>query len=61
MSSYAFAPLLMPFEKDPPPADHATETKISPKVNDTALLIPCYKSAGLIAATLEAALKIFPP
>jgi hypothetical protein len=24
-------------------------------------MIPCYKSAGLIAATLEAALKVFPP
>lgn len=30
-------------------------------VQDTALLIPCYKSADKIAATLEAALKIFPP
>jgi hypothetical protein len=30
-------------------------------VQDTALLIPCYKSAGLIASTLESALKIFPP
>ena len=28
--------------------------------NDTALLIPCYKSENLIAATLEAALKVFP-
>lgn len=27
---------------------------------DTALLIPCYKSATLIKATLEAALKVFP-
>lgn len=38
-----------------------SETKIQPNVKDTALLIPCYKSANLIAATLEAALKIFPP
>jgi hypothetical protein len=30
-------------------------------VQDTALLIPCYKSASLIASTLESALKIFPP
>ena len=30
-------------------------------MKDTALLIPCYKSANLIGATLEAALKIFPP
>lgn len=27
---------------------------------DTALLIPCYKSAGLLPATLEHALKVFP-
>lgn len=27
---------------------------------DTALLIPCYKSAAIIGATLEAALKVFP-
>ncbi|PSN68317.1 hypothetical protein BS50DRAFT_447926, partial [Corynespora cassiicola Philippines] len=57
---YAFAPLLVLFEKDPP-EEITTETKIQPNVQDTALLIPCYKSAGLIAATLEAALKIFPP
>lgn len=25
------------------------------------MLVPCYKSAGLIAATLDAAIKIFPP
>jgi cellulose synthase/poly-beta-1,6-N-acetylglucosamine synthase-like glycosyltransferase len=49
------------FEKDPPRPDHTTETKIQPNVKDTALLIPCYKSANLIAATLEASLKIFPP
>lgn len=58
---YAFAPLLVLFEKDPPAEEITTETKIQPNVQDTALLIPCYKSAGLIAATLEAALKIFPP
>ncbi|KAI4651961.1 hypothetical protein J4E93_002158 [Alternaria ventricosa] len=58
---YAFAPLLILFEKDPPPADYTTETKIQSNVSDTCLMIPCYKSAGLIANTLEAALKIFPP
>lgn len=58
---YAFAPLLILFEKDPPPADFTTETKIQSNVSDTCLMIPCYKSAGLIANTLEAALKIFPP
>lgn len=30
-------------------------------VRDTALLIPCYKSADLLPATLDAALQIFPP
>jgi hypothetical protein len=60
LDSYAFAPLLILFEKDPPPTSSTTETKIQSNVNDTALLIPCYKSAGIIAATLEASLKIFP-
>ncbi|UPX12899.1 uncharacterized protein EKO05_0003432 [Ascochyta rabiei] len=58
---YAFVPLLIFFEKDPPPATSTAETKIQDNVKDTALLIPCYKSAQLIGATLEAALKIFPP
>ncbi|KAF9691038.1 hypothetical protein EKO04_011048 [Ascochyta lentis] len=58
---YAFAPLLIFFEDDPPPATFTAETKIQDNVKDTALLIPCYKSAQLIGATLEAALKIFPP
>ncbi|KAL5425310.1 hypothetical protein PMIN04_002653 [Paraphaeosphaeria minitans] len=57
---YAFAPLLIMFEDDPPPLEISTETKIQDQVKDTALLIPCYKSANLIAATLEAALKVFP-
>jgi len=57
---YAFAPLLILFEKDPPPTDPNTDTVMQHNVQDTALLIPCYKSAGLIAATLEAALKVFP-
>jgi hypothetical protein len=60
-TSYAFAPLLILFEKDPPTVDPAADTVIQDNVADTALLIPCYKSAGLIAATLEAALKVFPP
>jgi hypothetical protein len=59
--SYAFAPLLIFFEKDPEPVPETNETKIQDNVKDTALLIPCYKSANLIGATLEAALKIFPP
>ncbi|EMC96347.1 glycosyltransferase family 2 protein [Baudoinia panamericana UAMH 10762] len=59
---YAFPPLLMLFEKEPPmPEDlnniDATKT---PNVHNVALLIPCYKSAKIIGPTLEAALKIFP-
>lgn len=33
----------------------------TPGVHNTALMIPCYKSANIIGPTLEAALKIFPP
>ncbi|KAF2462566.1 glycosyl transferase [Lindgomyces ingoldianus] len=59
---YAFAPLLVLFEEGPRAQSlSGIESKVDPKVGDTALMIPCYKSAGLIAATLEAALKIFPP
>lgn len=36
----------------------ATKTE---NIADTALMIPCYKSAQLITQTLEAATKIFPP
>ncbi|KAM5343840.1 hypothetical protein ACJ41O_012377 [Fusarium nematophilum] len=55
---YAFAPLLVLFEPDPlPPLCHIMEQS----ARDTALLIPCYKAAGIIGPTLEAAIKIFPP
>ncbi|KAH9883288.1 nucleotide-diphospho-sugar transferase [Xylariomycetidae sp. FL2044] len=60
---YAFGPLLIMFEKEPPPADPSADfdrTEI-PGVATTALLIPCYKSANIIGPTLEASLKIFPP
>ncbi|KAL1617894.1 hypothetical protein SLS56_010772 [Neofusicoccum ribis] len=57
---YAFLPLLIFFEKEPP-ARHGIYIKDIPGVKDTALLIPCYKSASLIANTLDAALKTFPP
>ncbi|GME34820.1 glycosyl group 2 family protein [Neofusicoccum parvum] len=57
---YAFLPLLIFFEKEPP-ARHGIDIKDIPGVKDTALLIPCYKSASLIANTLDAALKTFPP
>ncbi|OQE13473.1 hypothetical protein PENFLA_c047G04588 [Penicillium flavigenum] len=61
---YAFCPLMILFEKDPPVQDSESESpdlenNIS-KVKSTALLIPCYKSASIVGATLEAALKIFP-
>ncbi|KAH7136787.1 nucleotide-diphospho-sugar transferase [Dactylonectria estremocensis] len=59
---YAFAPLLVLFENDPAPIETFTcnATKIS-SVRNTALIIPCYKSAHLIGNTLDAAMKIFPP
>ncbi|KAJ5951473.1 uncharacterized protein N7479_009886 [Penicillium vulpinum] len=63
---YAFCPLMMLFEKDPPTLDSKSESE-SPdlesnisKVKSTALLIPCYKSATIIDATLQAAFKVFP-
>lgn len=61
---YAFVPLCILFEKDPPPAEERPgdlENAGAPGSHDTALLIPCYKSANIIGPTLEAALKIFPP
>lgn len=60
---YAFAPLLILFEKDPPPAEDRPgdlENGGAPGTHDTALLIPCYKAAKIIGPTLECALKIFP-
>ncbi|KAJ5087748.1 hypothetical protein N7456_011364 [Penicillium angulare] len=60
---YAFLPLLILFEKDPPavlvPTDADLEKQVS-NAENTALLIPCYKSAQIIGPTLDAALKIFP-
>ncbi|KAJ5986529.1 hypothetical protein N7451_010894 [Penicillium sp. IBT 35674x] len=60
---YAFCPLLILFEKDPPPATeyiNADLEKNDSSAKNTALLIPCYKSAQIIGPTLEAALKVFP-
>ena len=53
---YAFLPLLTCFEKYPKAALPLDD----PRVRQTALIIPCYKSAGLIENTIKAALKIFP-
>ncbi|KAK0259608.1 hypothetical protein LTR35_018081 [Friedmanniomyces endolithicus] len=62
-SLYAYAPLFMLFEKEPPmPRDlNAIDATKTPGVHNTALLIPCYKSTKIIGPTLVAALKIFPP
>ncbi|KAI4136620.1 MAG: hypothetical protein L6R39_007701, partial [Caloplaca ligustica] len=59
---YAYLPLLVLFEKEPPehPPPDSLEGFRNGQARDTALLIPCYKSENLIAATLEAALKVFP-
>ncbi|KAL8787561.1 MAG: hypothetical protein Q9213_002123 [Squamulea squamosa] len=59
---YAYLPLLIPFEKEPPehPPPGSPDRVEKGQPNDAALLIPCYKSEKLIGATLEAALKVFP-
>lgn len=59
---YAYSPLLVVFEDDPQEPDilEKLETSTTPGAAETCLLIPCYKSANIIGATLEAALKIFP-
>jgi hypothetical protein len=54
---YAFLPLLIFFEKYPEKALPLDD----PQVTQTALIIPCYKSAGLIEHTVKMALKVFPP
>ena len=59
--SYAYLPLLVLFEKEPleHPPPNSTGRLEPGQATDTALIIPCYKSEKLIAATLEAALKTF--
>ncbi|KAK6006145.1 hypothetical protein QM012_006555 [Aureobasidium pullulans] len=59
--AYAYSPLLVLFEPDPPMPDEPIDATKTPNVSDTALMIPCYKAANLIGPTLEAATKIFPP
>ncbi|KAL8767056.1 MAG: hypothetical protein Q9209_006350 [Squamulea sp. 1 TL-2023] len=57
---YAYLPLLMSFEKEPPEQPPGSPIRTEKgQANDAALLIPCYKSEKLIGATLEAALKVF--
>ena len=59
---YAYGPLLVFFERDPAPPETTDVEKEAgaPGTENTALLIPCYKSEKIIGPTLEAALKIFP-
>ena len=60
--SYAFLPLFTFFEDEPPVTfSNVLDGEIPASAHDTALLIPCYKSAKIIGPTLEAALKVFPP
>ncbi|PWY69115.1 glycosyl transferase [Aspergillus heteromorphus CBS 117.55] len=58
---YSFSPLLATFEHDAPDSDFYQTRRIQPTAPDTALLIPCFRSASVIRQTIEAALKIFPP
>ncbi|THD00245.1 hypothetical protein EYZ11_000295 [Aspergillus tanneri] len=60
MIIYTFAPLFILFEEDAPSPDYFKKRRITPSAPDTALLIPCFKSAPVIRLTLEAALRIFP-
>lgn len=61
--SYAYLPLLLLFEKEPPfPDDEAdVGSPGSSGAANTALVIPCYKAASIIGPTLVAAKRIFPP
>ncbi|KAI5207371.1 hypothetical protein E4T39_01841 [Aureobasidium subglaciale] len=59
--AYAYSPLLILFEPDPPMPEEPIDATKTHNVADTALMIPCYKAASLIGATLEAATKVFPP
>lgn len=58
---YSYSPLFVLFEPDPPMPEEPFDPTKTPNIADTALMIPCYKAAGLIGATLEAATKVFPP
>ncbi|KAL8712682.1 MAG: hypothetical protein Q9220_003214 [cf. Caloplaca sp. 1 TL-2023] len=57
---YAFTPLLINFEPTAPIPEVEEGVHSKGRSQDTALIIPCYKSENLIGETLEAALKIFP-
>jgi hypothetical protein len=55
---YAFLPLISLFDPNPP--EELTD-EYRGDVENTALVIPAYKSEKILPATLIAALKIFPP
>jgi hypothetical protein len=61
LPSYAYSPLFVLFEPDPPMPEEPIDPNKTANIADTALMIPCYKAATLIGATLESAVKIFPP
>jgi len=58
---YASGSLLVRYEPDPAPIPPEELQAHIEKASSTALIIPCYKSAGAIEATIKAALKTFPP
>ncbi|GFF97710.1 initiation-specific alpha-1,6-mannosyltransferase [Aspergillus udagawae] len=57
---YLYTPLLTTFEDTSPGREYFQQRRIIPHPTDTALLIPCYRSAPIIGRTLKAALQIFP-
>jgi len=58
---FACAPILTTtYEPAPPSDDPDWHVHNAARTAETALIIPCYKSAGIIGTTLEAALRTFP-
>ncbi|KIV77448.1 hypothetical protein PV11_09242 [Exophiala sideris] len=57
---YSVGALLVHYEPDPAPVSPDELASQIEKASSTALIIPCYKSAAAIEATLQAALKTFP-
>lgn len=53
--------MLVRYEPDPSPIGPDEFQAHLERGSKTALIIPCYKSAEMIGATVEAALKVFPP
>ena len=53
--------MIVHYEPDPAPVSPDELASHIEKAGATALIIPCYKSAAAIEATIQAALKSFPP